>query len=276
MKKIQKTLTSIFSNRRISTVAGAWVYYFLTALLPIVFLAITAFGVFGVNLNESLVLKLPIEFQHIGQVIVTTASKASGGITVFFVVAVLFSGSTLLNQMLKDGEHLYGVRKVYKYGFLRRVFSLFAIGILFIIFLACALISAFHNVILLGFNIIDSKLSIILIVTFIISISFVLINVLNKFICPIKRKFFSFLFGSLVSLFVIVLGTLAFMLWLRILKPYNTLYGSLAGVIAFLFWSYIVMLGLVVGVCINVRTPNKKINEPTCILQHKSTNSRIK
>lgn len=258
MKKSAKATMSFFKTRRISTVAGAWVYYFLTALLPIVFLAITAFGVFGVNLNETLVLRLPVEFQGVGEALVSTASKASGGITVFFIVIVFFTGSTLLNQMLKDGEYLYDHKKNYKYGFLRRVFSLLALGVLFLIFLACALFSAFQNVILSGFNVKNSKFAIVIIISSIIIVSFFLINLLNKFICPFKSKFFSFITGSFVSLIITVLGTIVFMLWLRILKPYNAFYGSLAGIIAFLLWAYIVMLGLVIGVCFNARQTVQK------------------
>ena len=258
MKKNAKSIIIFLKERRISTVAGAWVYYFLTALLPLIFLVFTAFAVFGVNLNESLVLRLPVEFQEVGEILVTTASKASGGITVFFVIVVFFTGSTLLNQMLKDGEYIYEHKKNYKYSFLRRLFSLIALGVLFLIFLACALVSTFQNIVLSGFNITDSKFSLILIVVSIMIVSFFLINLLNKFICPYNTKFFSFLFGSLVSLFIIVLGTISFMLWLRILKPYNAFYGSLASVIAFLLWSYILMLGLVVGVCVNVRIIDKR------------------
>lgn len=258
MKKNAKNLTVFLSTKRISTVAGAWVYYFLTALLPIVFLAFTAFGVFGVNLSDTLVLRLPVEFREVGEVLIDTASRASGGITIFFVFAVLFSGSTLLNQMLKDGEHIYEHKKAYKYGFLRRLISLLALGVMFIIFLACALVSAFQNIILTGFNANDSKLNIIIVVFSVILVSYFLINLLNKFICPVKRKFHTFLLGSLISLFIIVLGTIIFMLILRTLKPYNAFYGSLAGVIAFLFWTYIVMLGLVIGVCFNVKTFNNK------------------
>ncbi|MBR1983270.1 MAG: YihY/virulence factor BrkB family protein [Clostridia bacterium] len=258
MKKYAKSLLSFLKTKRITTVAGAWVYYFLTALLPILFLALTAFSVFGVNLSEAIVLRLPVEFSKVGEALFSTASNASGGITVFFFVAVLYSGSTLLNQMLKDGEHIYEHKKSYKYGFLRRVISLLAIGVLFIVFMACAIFSAFQNVILSGFNANDSKFKIILVVFSVIIVSYFLINLLNKFICPVKRKFYSFLLGSLVSLFIIVLGTIAFMVWLRLLKPYNAFYGSLAGVIAFLFWTYIVMLGLVIGVCFNVKTFNKK------------------
>ncbi len=258
MKKNAKTIISFLKERRISTVAGAWVYYFLTALLPLVFLVFTAFGVFGVSLNENLVLRLPVEFQQVGEILVTTASKASGGITVFFIIVVFFTGSTLLNQMLKDGEYIYEHKKNYKYGFLRRLFSLLALGVLFLIFLACAFVSTFQNIILSGFNISDSKFAVILIATSVITVSFFLINLLNKFICPYNKSFFSFLPGSLISLFVIVLGTIVFMLWLRILKPYNAFYGSLAGVIAFLLWAYILMLGLVIGVCFNVRILDKK------------------
>lgn len=253
MKKTAKNFIEFLKERRISTVAGAWVYYFLTALLPIVFLMITAFGVFGVDLTERLVLFLPSEFCTVGEAIVGTASKSSGGITVFFVSVVFFSGSALLNQMLKDGEFMYERKKVYKYGFLRRVFSLFALGVLFVVFLGYAFLSAFQNLILSGFNANNTRLAIILIIASVIVIGFFIIMLLNKFICPVKRKLFSFVSGSFVSLFIIVLGTIAFMLWLRILKPYNAFYGSLAGVIAFLLWAYILMYGLALGVSVNVK-----------------------
>ena len=253
MKKSAKSFISFLKERRISTVAGAWVYYFLTALLPIAFLLITAFGVFGVNLYDGLVSSLPAEFRDVGEIIVSTASKASGGITVFFLIVVLFSGSTLLNQMSKDGEFMYEHKKVYKYSFLRRLISLLALGVLFVIFLCSAFVSAFQSLILAGLNIKDSRIIMIVFFSLVILIGFFVIMLLNKFICPVKRKLFSFLPGSFVSLCIIVLGTIGFMVWLRVLKPYNAFYGSLAGVIAFLLWAYILMLGLVFGVSVNVR-----------------------
>jgi uncharacterized BrkB/YihY/UPF0761 family membrane protein len=61
MQKVKKSVKEksllfkvikVFSDNRLSTVAGAWVFYFLTAVIPLVFLLITAFGVFGVELSK--------------------------------------------------------------------------------------------------------------------------------------------------------------------------------------------------------------------------------
>ena len=61
--------TEIVRQKRITTVAGAWTFYFLTSLLPIVFLLITAFGVFGVDISADVVGRLPEEFRLAGETI---------------------------------------------------------------------------------------------------------------------------------------------------------------------------------------------------------------
>ena len=120
-------------------------YYFLTALLPLAFLLITAFGVFKVDLTAELIRKLPEEFRQAVEVIVNTAKNASGGITVFFIITVFFSGSALLNQMIKDGEHFYGLIAKRRGGILRRLLSIGALGVLFCAFLAAALLITFGS-----------------------------------------------------------------------------------------------------------------------------------
>ena len=58
--------------------------------------------------------------------------------------------------------------------------------------------------------------------------------------------------GALISLFVMVFGTIGFTIYLRFFSSYNVFYGSLAGVIIFLLWAYILMFGLVTGVVVNM------------------------
>ena len=53
--------------------------------------------------------------------------------------------------------------------------------------------------------------------------------------------------GAFVALCIIVIGSIAFMLYLRFFNNYNKFYGSLAAIIVFLLWAYIVMLGLSIG-----------------------------
>ena len=50
-----------------------------------------------------------------------------------------------------------------------------------------------------------------------------------------------------MALAITVIGSLAFMLYLRFFANYNKFYGSLAAIIVFLLWAYIVMLGISVG-----------------------------
>jgi membrane protein len=85
----------------------------------------------------------------------------------------------------------------------------------------------------------------------IILFSFLIIIMLNKFICPVKVKFKQLALGSVCSLFVIVLGTIFFALYLRFFNSYNVFYGSLASIIVFLLWANILMFGLALGVVVN-------------------------
>lgn len=262
VKKSVKNFYELFAQKRLSTVAGAWVFYFLTAIIPLVFLIITAFGVFGVEFSTDMVSRLPEEFRGAGDVIVSTASRASNGATLLFVLTATYSCIRLLNQMSKDGDFIYGQKSQYKRGIMRRVFALLSLGALFALFLGGAFLVAFGSE-LFNFSFLvggAKKLITTVIGCFmVIAISFVIIVLLNKFICPQKTNFGQVAIGSLVSLFAIVLGTIGFAVYIRVFNSYNAFYGSLAGVIVFLLWVYILMLGMVVGVIINARLKETEI-----------------
>ncbi len=252
MKKYNTdTFFANVKTKRLTTVAGAWVFYFINAILPLAFLLITAFAVLGVNLYDKLILQLPQEFQPAGELILGTAQKASGGITVLFVITMIFSGSTLLNQMLKDGEFIYGNKHRAKNGVGKRLLSIGALAVLFVFFMATAFIIAFQRRLFLvaGFN--NRILIKTLLLLSVMIIGFILIVFLNLFVCPFKVKFKEVLAGSFLSLMIIVLGTLGFILYLRFFAGYNILYGSLAGIIIFLIWAYLIMLGLLLGINLN-------------------------
>ena len=248
-----KNFIKQFSYKRLTTVAGAWVFFFLTSIIPLAFLLVTAFGVFGVDLSLELVSRLPEEFRPAGETIVSTAERASKGATVLFVGTVIFSCSTLLNQMSKDGDFIYGQKSKNKRGILRRVWAIFAIFTLFTVFLVVAFLTAFGNSIFIRVKTygIEKLLITILAFTLIITVSFIIIIMLNRFISPKKLKFKQIALGSLCSLFIIVLGTIGFTVYVRFFNSYNAFYGSLAAVIVFLLWAYILMIGLVVGAIIN-------------------------
>ena len=254
-KKGIRGLFETFVNKRLTTVAGAWVYYFLTSVIPLAFLLITAFGVFGVDLKSELVYRLPEEFRSAGETIASTAEKASNGVTFFFIITVIFSCSTLLNQMSKDGDFIYGVKSKKKRGIMRRLWAIFALGVLFSVFLSAAFLFAFGNMLFEGVYLSSNgKLFLSILVFFIVIVlSYVIILMLNRFISPVGQKAFDMALGAFCSLFIIVVGTLGLTIYLRLSGGYNAFYGSLAAIVVFLFWTYILMLGLAIGVMINMR-----------------------
>lgn len=252
LKKGLKRLLSMVYEKRLTTVTGAWVYYFLTCAVPLAFLLITAFGVFGVSVTNEIVSRLPEEFRPAGQTLVSVAENASNGVTVFFVITVIFSCTTLLNQMSKDGDYIYGVNSKTKRGVMRRVWAVVALGVLFTLFLGSALLFAFSKLLFSGVFVSGiTKLMITVLIFFVVVwVGFIVILLLNKFIAPVKLKFSQNAMGSLFSLSIVVLGTILHALYLRFFSN-DVFYGSLAAIVAFLIWAYILMFGLVTGVIIN-------------------------
>ena len=250
-----KSFIKDLKEKRLTTVAGAWVYYFLAAVIPIAFLLVTAFGVFGVNLSEDLVSRLPEEFRPAGQAIAGAAENATKGVTVFFVITVIFSCTTFLNQMSKDGDFIYGVRSKIKRGFMRRIMAVFALATLFVLFLGVALLFSFGN--MLFFSVKQGIYSGVLFTVFaflaLILFGYAIMILLNRFISPIRLRITECAVGAFLSLSVVVLGTIGLIVYFRFFNKYNAFYGSLAAVLIFLLWAYISMLGLVSGVILNMR-----------------------
>ncbi len=257
-------------RKRLYTVAGAWVYYFLMSIVPLFFLLISAFGLFGLNFVDELTARLPEEFAPAVTLIAGAAENVSRGVTVFFVFTVVFSCTTLLKQMSSDGDHIYGVES--RRGLFRRLWALAALAVLFGVFLCVAILFAFGNRLLSHANLSGVKVTFLTFFVFgiVICASYAIIILLNKYISPVKISFSTAATGSLLSLFTIVFGTVGFTLYLRLFNDYNAFYGSLAAVVVFLLWTYILMLGLALGVIVNsclarqqgeIYAGNKKFNQ---------------
>ena len=244
-------------EKRLLTVTGCWVFYFVMALIPLVFLLITAFGFFGVDLSLELAGRLPSEFREAIELIVGTASNVSKSLTVFFVITVVLSCSTLLNQMSKDGDYIYGTEGRKK-GVFRRLWALVLLCVLFLLFIAFALCFSFRSALLIKFG--WDKRNVITIISFslIILFAFIIIMLLNSFISPIKLGGVSLFFGSFISLSITVLGTILLIIYIRFFSDYNAFYGSLAGIVVFFLWAFILMLSLAIGSFFCMRLSSKR------------------
>ncbi len=253
MKNFFNKVFTLFGEKRLSTVTGAWVYYFLMSVIPLAFLLATAFSVFGINVLREVVSTLPEEFREAGEAIALTAENVSKSATVLFVATAIFSVTRLLNQMSKDGDFIYGVKAVAKRGIFRRLWAVVALASLFALFLLMAFLFAFQNLIVPEITVVSENKIALSILAFTLAIIFcyAVIIVLYKYISPVKQRLKELFLGGLCSLAIIVLGTLGLALYLRFFNSYNAVYGSLTAIVVFLLWAYIVMLGLVTGVIIN-------------------------
>ena len=259
-KNFVRSFFDLINQKRLTTVAGAWVYYFLTAFVPLIFLIVTAFSVFGVSLTHDLVSRLPEEFRLAGEKVVETAENSSKGATIFFIIAVVISCTNLLNQMSKDGDYIYEARSKIKRGVFRRLWAIVALSMMFVLFLGVAFVFAFSSNIRLNavLNPREDIFITIFVFSFTIALGYAIIYVLNKFISPLKMAFSDLAIGSMIALFIVVLGTIGFTVYLKFFSNYNAFYGSLAGVIIFLVWAYILMLGLSFGAIVNMHIFKQK------------------
>lgn len=254
-----KLALKLFNDKRLTTVTGAWVYYFISSVIPLAFLLITAFKLLGISIAGEFVARLPEEYKIAGETIATTAENASKSVTVFFVISVVFSCTALLNQMSKDGDFIFGETAKHKRGLFRRLWAVVALISLFAVFLGSALLFAFGEMVFGGVKITGSIKLLLTIAVFCIIIvsSYSTIILLQRFISPIRLKLSCVATGAFCSLIIIVLGTIGLTVYLRFIKPYNAFYGSLTAILIFLLWAYIVMLGLVVGGIVNSQVQEK-------------------
>ena len=82
------------------------------------------------------------------------------------------------------------------------------------------------------------------------AVSFVLVLLLNIYICPFKTKPRYFLLGTTITLVAWTLAIIGFSVYLKI-SNVSRLYGALSTIIVFLLWLYILMIGFIVGAIFN-------------------------
>lgn len=92
-----------------------------------------------------------------------------------------------------------------------------------------------------------------------ISISFIL-SIVYKYVVPIKIRMRRTFFISLITTLIWYILTFAFYFINYVLKlnNYDTLYGSMASIMLFILWLYLVILVLVYVICINYYITKKR------------------
>ena len=240
---------------KLTTIAGAWVFYFLLAIVPLTFLVFSALNFFNVNIHANFVNYLPEGFSYPIKLITSTAKEIGKASTALFLITVLFSSTTLITQMSKDGDFIFGQTRKLKFSLLRRVGALMLLTVIVGVVIVGGTVFSLKG----AGTIFNVKLfqnfraKVVFNCTITLLIAYVVLLLLNRFISPVRLKWIEACVGALVSLGISVIGTLCFVLYVKFFGFYNAFYGVISIILIFLLWVYILMVGIILGVLVTAK-----------------------
>jgi membrane protein len=185
------------------------------------------------------------------------AANATASVSVILIVTTLYSTTTFFYQMRRSGEMIYDFKRPKKSLHIRiRALLLFVVAmtVLVIFFLLVALGTFLFSRFLSGDweKVADYILLCLL--------SFLLVLLLNIYVCPYKTKLKYFIKGTFVTIGAWGIAVIGFSVYLKI-GNVGRLYGALSAVIVFLLWLYILMIGFIIGVILNSEKITKQIQQ---------------
>ena len=175
------------------------------------------------------------------------ASNATAGASVLLLVTTLYSSTNLFYQMRRSGEIIYDYHRE-KQGLRLRVGALV---LMFVVLLAAVLFLAvfalgtflFSRILSKGWELFADYI-------LLAAVAFLLVLILNMYICPYKMKMRHFLPGTALTVVAWVGAVIGFAVYLKI-SNVKRLYGALSAVIVFLLWLYAMMICFISGVIFN-------------------------
>lgn len=242
-----KSKYDLLSQKKYTTIAGTLVFFLIMSIMPLAFWLTLIVGRLPINTER--LLSLPV-FASVKNVLLNVqeeAKNATSGASVLLLVTTLYSSTNLFYQMRRSGEIIYDYRRK-KHGLKLRVGALV---LLIIVMLSAVLFAVAFAVGSFVFSRLFSKKSEILADYLLLAaVSFLLVLLLNMYICPYKAKAKLFLPGTFITVLFWILSVFGFSVYLKI-GNMTRLYGALSTLIIFLLWLYILMICFIVGVIFN-------------------------
>lgn len=237
------------SSRRYTTLAGTLVFFLITSLMPFLFWLTLLVGKLPVDTQTLLSLPFFKSVENALTYLKREAEQATAGASVLLGLTTLYSATNLFYQTRRSGEIIYGFERQRKgHGVRLRV------GALVLFVLVLVIVILFLLTLALGgflFSRLLSRAWLVALNSALLAIvAFVLVTLLNIYMCPYKAKIKDFLFGSTFTLLLWLFAVIGFSVYLKISNP-DRLYGALSAVIVFLLWIYIMTICFIVGVILN-------------------------
>ena len=237
----------VLTKKKYTTVAGTLVFFFVMSIVPLSFWLTLLVGRLPIDTDK--LLKRPVfeSVQNILLYVRDEAQKATTGVSIVLLVSTLYSSTNLFYQMRRSGEIIYDYPRI-KTGFRVRIGALALTGIIILLFIT------FLGLFALGtfffsryFSLFWERLADYLLL---LVLAFLLVWLLNMYVCPYKSEMRRFLPGTILTLCAWILAITGFSVYLKITNM-DKLYGALTTVIVFLLWLYVLMIGFIVGVIFN-------------------------
>ncbi len=248
---------SLLNLKKYTTIAGTLVFFLIMSIMPLAFWLTLIIGRLPVDTEQILALPVFSSVKGVLEFVQKEATTATTGASIILIFTTLYSATNLFYQIRKSGEIIYDFHEE-KQGIRLRLGAL----VLLIIIMASAV--AFLLVFALGSFVFSKVLSSawekVADYALLACVAFLLVLLLNMYICPYKEKMGSFLLGTGITVVAWIGAIIGFSVYLKI-SNVSRLYGALSTVIVFLLWLYVLMICFIAGVIFNSEKILRKRNK---------------
>ncbi len=253
MNKVQKTYLflkekySLLSLKKYTTIAGTLVFFLIMSIMPLAFWLTLIIGRLPVDTEKILSLSVFSSVKGVLSYVQKEATTATTGASIILILTTLYSATNLFYQIRRSGEIIYDFHEE-KQGIRLRIGALVLLIIILASAVAALLVFALGS--FLFSKILSNTWEKIADYTLLAGVAFLLVLLLNMYICPYKERVGSFLLGTGVTVVAWVGAVVGFSVYLKI-SNVSRLYGALSAIIVFLLWLYVLMICFIVGVILN-------------------------
>ncbi len=247
----------LLALKKYTTIAGTLVFFLIMSIVPLSFLLTLIVGKLPIDVEQ--VLQLPIfnSVENILLYVKKEAETATASASIILVVTTIYSATNFFYQIRKSGEIIYNYTPS-KQGVRLRVSALL------LLLIVMGLIIAFLFLYALGAylfsKLLPSGWEKIADYSLLFLLAFLLVLLLNIYICPYKEKKLRFIPGTLITVVAWVGAIIGFSVYIKF-GNLKRLYGALNAIIIFLLWLYVLMICFIVGVIFNSEKITKERKE---------------
>jgi membrane protein len=222
----------------------------LFSIFPLALVAVYIAGSFAAspNVQEQIIrgigYLLPVSRQLIMSTI-SHISAARGAIGVVALIALVWGGLSFFNSVRVSLNAVWGIRRphrIFKAQLINLIMMIGAAILLFLSVLITAMFSIIHEpgIQVKGAEFMRSTLAMRILANILATgFAFLVFLLLYRFIPSIRPKWKDIWIGALAAAVFFEITKVIFIWYIRVFSPYDLVYGSIGGLIAFLMWTYL-------------------------------------